>query len=163
MSELAIVGAEQKSNDFYRSAEELFSSKFNPTTTSPSTFESIKKRTKIIVNCCTAQIVRVSPSEPIAENYSQVATAPYNEVKVKALSDDVGPPSKYKIEYLELSNHPKLLMTLDSSSSWPSVEQNSKPCSDLDSSADKLSKAEDLIADHASQSVGPCKVKGACV
>lgn len=59
VSEDATVGAEQKCNAIYRGVHEPFSFNFKPATTSPLTFESIKKKIKMVLKCCTAFAVAV--------------------------------------------------------------------------------------------------------
>lgn len=111
MSDDAIVRAEQKGDAFYRSAYELFSSNFKPATTFLLTFDSIKKRTRMVAKCCSAfavyhaRIVRTSPSGTNKEGYTQLAIALYNDVKVEAPRDDFALQLKDKLAYRKLSSH----------------------------------------------------------
>lgn len=78
--------------------QDLFRSKYKPSTTPARDFESIKKRSKLVLKsyipfaACHARIVRAIPSEANVEGYTRLSAAFYNEIMVEAPDDDFGPP-----------------------------------------------------------------------
>lgn len=119
VSEDAVVGSEQKGDVFFRSVHDLYVNKFKPPSKPYRSFESVKKRTKLIVKSCTAfaacsaRIIRAKPSGANEADYRRLATALYNEREIKNEDDDPGPPFKFEDAYEILRDHPKFLMALD--------------------------------------------------
>lgn len=114
-SENAIVGTEQKADDFMRSIEKLYNESFKPANREIRSLKSLKTRCRAIQKeCmsfggCYARVVRSKPTGVSSSDLIRMATALFNGVDITNASDDCGKPFRFLQAWEVLKTHEKFM------------------------------------------------------
>ena len=151
VSENAIIGTEQKGNEFYEAIKAVYNDKHKPGNRENRSCQSLKARCKslhkecMIFNGCYARLVRQSPTGVSPNDLIRISTGVFNGIDMCQVTDNCRLPFRYLNAWEVLKSHDKYVYAYqnvldgargDGSSKTSKEEQNENSSDDTIDSSD---------------------------